>query len=129
MADLNENLVTYIDTLTTFHVGEVVPQDVSTGYVFLQQSGETERDCLEEVATIETVFFNIEIAATDIDSVRTEAATIKSAFRELGKFPSGFESLVELFIITDHDDEYLYQSIDADTRLEVAALSLSVHQT
>lgn len=131
MADLNENLVTYIGTLTDLHVGEVVPQEISegTGYVWLEQNGEQERECLDDSITVDAKFFDIEIASTNIETVRDETATIKAAFRALSKYPSGFESVVEYFSISDHDDDYVFRSVDADTRVHVAALSLAAHLT
>jgi len=127
MADLTENLITYVNTLTTFHVGEVVPEHVTTGYVWIRQTGQMEHPDLAAVATVATTFYDMEVVGTDIDSVRDETAAIKAAFRAIGKFPSGFESVVEAFAITDHDDDYIYRSIDGDSRWQVAALSLSVH--
>lgn len=131
MADLNENLVTYIGTLTDLHVGEVVPQEVvdTTGYVWLEQAGEEERDCLDGTITVDSKFFDIEVVSANIETVRDETATIKAAFRALSKYPSGFESAVEYFSIADHDDDYVRKSVDDDTSLFVAALSLTAHLT
>lgn len=129
MPDLNENLRTFIltdGTLSGLHVGEEVPSDVSVDYIYLNQTGEVPREDLCDVGVVDQVFIAFEVVSLNLDSVRSYSSALKSLFRSAGKFPSGFDSAVEFFEITDSDDEYEFQSLPDDERINATAISLTV---
>lgn len=128
MAELAENIISFIKDYTEWHVGEVIPDFVESEYVWLMQSGQDMSERLDDPTEIDKVYFDVEIVSSDIAETRETVDTIKEAFRGLDKFPAGFEDEVEYFEITNHDDQYIPKaSIGKDEPLFVGALSLTVN--
>lgn len=129
MADILEQLKAYIDSeVTGWRVTEQMPSNVNEPYIWLDKSGETERDReLTRPRRIGQTFYTAEIVSPNLESVRDTTEQLKKAFRALDKFPPEFDPEVEKWNVTDIDNDYIFRSIPQDSRLERGALSLTAH--
>ena len=132
MADHAENLITLINAdgnFTGVHVGEVIPESEQAPWIWLRLSGERFRDCTQIPQPIESTFFDIEIVSGDIDQARSLTAKLKTKLAAVALWSADFESLVQAIDVTDHDDDYVVQTISADDdgRLHLGALAVEFH--
>lgn len=130
MADHTENLIAYIKTHATFssvHVGEVIPQSVSGTYVWIQQSGEQESDCLNNDEP-ESTTYDVEVVADDIADCRAKTTALKAHLRAAVLWSVDFEVKVQTIRVEDHGDDYIPTNIfdDQDNALEVGALIVTL---
>ena len=132
MPDLTESLIAFIDAALTdaypsadFHVGEIIPENVETDFVWLVQSGEsTTGDLCDEV---DRVRYDVEIVTTEIEDCRAWAATIKTALRDADNFDAAWNGNAQFATVEDHDDDYVPRNQDADEQLNVASLAVEMH--
>lgn len=125
---IGELLKQFLDNRVDCHVGEEIPDQQPPQYIFIAQNGEQDRECFtvgEDGAAAE--FWGIEIYGVSLSWSRETTKTVKSAFRTLPKWPEEFQRQVELFMITDADDNYQFRSIPADQRMHGTALQLTIH--
>ncbi len=134
MPDLTEKLIAFIDATlteawpsTTRHVGEEIPQDVTSDYVWLMQSGEsTTEDLCDEV---DAVNFDVEVVCTDIATCREWTATIKQALRDEPNWSTawGDPPQAQFATVSDHDDDYVPRSADSDDGIHIGSLAVTLH--
>lgn len=128
MATLTENLIAYLNgygDLNKFHIGEVVPQEIATDYVYISQTQEVEGEALDE-RSAEMVSFDCEIVAGDLVECRNYVNQLKTALRSLAAWSASFEGLVEAIIVDDHGDDYVFKTADPEDRQHVSAVLITV---
>jgi hypothetical protein len=128
LSNIAEYLVAYLKCLVDWHVGLVVPDNVGTDYIWVQQTSEIpNEDLCVGIDGADSQGWTMEIIADDLQVCRDTTAAIKTAFRTLPKYPTEFYSTVEFIEITDADDQYEFRSVAADDRRHGTALQMNVH--
>jgi len=109
-----------------FHVGEVVPQEVSTQYVWFMRSGDVYDDnelCIPR--TVLAVEFDVECCSQDIDESRLLTERTKRAFESYQlhevdfELAGGLSQTIQAFDVDSHDDTYYPHNLQLDENLHV----------
>jgi len=130
MPDLAESLIDVIQAhfaatypSVTIHVGEYVPQNITTGFVWISQASEqfNEDDLSEEV---DKKTFACEIGDDDIQNVRTWTASLKTALRAKASHHADWNSNAQFVTVSDASDDYIPVNFDSDNPKFISSLQL-----
>jgi hypothetical protein len=133
--DITEVIRTYILTNTDLagvHVGEYVPEGVTSNYVWLIRSGENPTDELNNYHDIDSITLDIECVSDDIDSCRNITKEVKFWLRQYELHSVSFEDdygnwrTLHGFMVDDHDDTYISKALQNDDAYHVGALDVTV---
>lgn len=132
--DINETIIDYLNTqITSVHIGETVPQETTTNYIWIQRQGDTLGEQLNWPPVIESVLFDFECVSLDIDESRTLTDLAKEEIRNCPMHSLIFESSVthsrriQSFDVEDHGDDYLSHSIQQDKDLHMGAFRVTAY--
>lgn len=131
MPDLAESLIDYIQAhfaaefpSVSIHVGEYIPQSVTTDYVWISQSSEQmDEEAIDDV--VDKISFTLEIVADDIQDCRDWTASLKTAFRDEASHSAAWNSNAEFVTVTDANDDYIPVNFDADNPKHLGILQLT----
>ena len=131
MPDLAESLIEFLsDELAaafptaTVHVGEVVPQNITSDYVWVSQAAEIfdEGTLSEEV---DKVSFNVEVVCANIVTCREWTAAIKTALRAEPSHSAAWNGNAEFVTVSDASDDYVPVNLFDDDSHHVGVLSIT----
>lgn len=131
--DINEVIVDFLrDNIASVHIGETVPQSVSTDYIWIQRQGDVLGDQLNWPPVIEAVTFNVECVSLDIDDSRSLTENAKELLRNCPLHSLAFSvngtatnRKIQSFDVEDHSDDYISHSIQEDKDLHMGAFQLT----
>jgi hypothetical protein len=132
MPDLAESLIEFIaDTLDAefpasapVHVGEVIPQDTGSNYVWLSQSSEIfDEETLSE--EVDKVNFNVEVVCANVATCRQWTAAIKTALRAEASHSAAWNGNAEFVTVSDASDDYVPVNLFDDDKYSVGVLSIT----
>jgi hypothetical protein len=133
--DINEAIIDLLSNALNVHVGETVPQSVSTDYVWIQRQGDILSEELNFPPRIDAVLFDVECVSLDIDASRTLTADAKETIRTCTPYSIEFEisgthsQKIHVFDVEDHSDDYLAHSIQQDKDLHFGAFRVTAYLT
>jgi hypothetical protein len=135
MADIMETIQTYLraqSVLSTWHIGEVIPEGTTKPYVYLIRSGENVSEDLGNLIDIDGITVDVECVANEIDACRLGTRQVKWLLRGYPQHSQtfdddfGVERTIHGFMVEDHDDSYIPRALENDDKVHVGALSVTV---
>jgi hypothetical protein len=132
--DVNQAIRAFVlDEITGVHVGEDVPQNISTNFIWFMRSGDVYDDQLNHPPELIAITFNFECVSQSLSQARSLAEEVKQAFRACPIHSITFdvddshENTIQGFDVENHDDSYFAHNTQKDSRLHVGSFLLTAY--
>ncbi len=134
MPDLPQTIIeTLQGAFTSVHIGQDVPQSITSNFVFFQRQGDVQDDSLQYPPVSMAVLFDFECVSTSIASCRTLTEELKGYLSTINLNSIGYDidnetsRLVHCFEVEDHDDSYIPHLVQQDAKLHIGSFRVTAH--